>query len=50
MSDLLAYLAGGALILWGLAHLAPTIAVANGFGAIGVENRRILVWNGSPRA
>ena len=43
MSDLLAYLAGGALILWGLAHLAPTKAVADGFGPIGVENRRILV-------
>jgi len=43
MSDLLAYLAGAALIVWGLAHLAPTKAVADGFGPIGVENRRILV-------
>jgi len=41
--ELLAYAAGAALILWGVVHLVPTTAVADGFGAIGLDNRRILV-------
>jgi hypothetical protein len=43
MVDLLVYVAGGLLVLWGLAHVAPTKAVVTSFGAIGVDNRRILV-------
>jgi hypothetical protein len=42
-TDLLAYLAGADLVLWGLAHVLPTRTVADGFGNIGSDNRRILV-------
>jgi hypothetical protein len=41
--SLLAYAAAAVLIAWGAAHLAPTRAVADGFGGISTENRRILV-------
>jgi hypothetical protein len=40
---LLAYVASALLITWGTAHLAPTRAVADSFGAISLDNRRILV-------
>lgn len=43
MADLLAELAGAALLLWGAAHLAPTTRVADSFGEISTDNRRILV-------
>lgn len=43
MTDLLAYLAGAILILWGLLHVMPTRTVADRFGHIGTDNRRILV-------
>jgi len=39
----LAYAASAILIAWGAAHLGPTRAVAASFGAISVDNRRILV-------
>ena len=39
----LAYAASAILIAWGTAHLAPTRAVAASFGAISLDNRRILV-------
>ncbi len=39
----LAYAASAMLIAWGSAHLAPTRAVATSFGAISLDNRRILV-------
>lgn len=39
----LAYLAAAILIAWGIAHLMPTRAVAASFGAISLDNRRILV-------
>jgi hypothetical protein len=39
----LAYVASATLIAWGTAHLAPTRAVAASFGAISLDNRRILV-------
>jgi len=42
-ADVLAYAASVVLIGWGLAHLAPTRAVADGFGDISLDNRRILV-------
>lgn len=42
-SSLLAYVAAVALIAWGSAHLAPTKMVADGFGDISTDNRRILV-------
>ncbi|MFA5399802.1 MAG: hypothetical protein WC169_02175 [Dehalococcoidia bacterium] len=35
---------GGALcILWGIAHLIPTDSVVDGFGAISVDNTRIVL-------
>jgi hypothetical protein len=40
---LLAYVASAILIAWGTAHLAPTRDVVASFGAISVDNRRILV-------
>ncbi len=43
MADVLVYLGGSVLVLWGVSHLAPTRRVAASFGAIGVDNRRILV-------
>lgn len=43
VAPLLAYVASALLIAWGSAHLAPTRAVAESFGAISLENRRILV-------
>jgi len=43
MADVLAYLAGAALVLWGAAHIAPTNSVARSFGDISVDNKRILV-------
>jgi hypothetical protein len=47
VNEVLAYVAGAALILWGVAHLLPTRQVADGFGEIGVANRRILVTESS---
>jgi hypothetical protein len=48
MADALVYPAGATLILWGMAHIVPTRTVAQSFGAISVDNRRIFVmeWVG----
>ena len=43
MADALVYVAGAALILWGAMHIAPTTSVANSFGDLSVDNRRIFV-------
>lgn len=43
MADALVYVAGAALVLWGAAHIGPTTSVADSFGQISVDNRRILV-------
>jgi hypothetical protein len=43
MAGALVYVAGSALVLWGAAHLAPTRSVANSFGEISADSRRILV-------
>ncbi len=42
-ASLLAYLGSAVLIAWGAAHLMPTSAVADSFGSISVDNRRIFV-------
>jgi len=42
-ASLLAYGASAVLLTWGAAHLLPTRAVADGFGNISQDNRRILV-------
>jgi hypothetical protein len=49
-AEVLAYAAGGVLVLWGVAHIAPTRSVASSFGSLSVDNRRVLVWSGSPKA
>jgi hypothetical protein len=38
----------GVIFLWGIAHLAATKSVVNGFGAISEGNRRIIImeWVG----
>jgi hypothetical protein len=41
--DVLAYAAAAILAAWGLAHIAPTRSVADGFGPISTDSRRILV-------
>ena len=41
--DVLVYVGGAALAAWGVAHLAPTRAVADSFGPIATDSRRILV-------
>ncbi len=42
-ANLMAYTAAVGVIAWGVAHVAPTKAVADGFGAISTDNRRIFV-------
>jgi hypothetical protein len=42
-AEVLAYAAGGVLVLWGVAHIAPTRSVASSFGSLSVDNRRVLV-------
>jgi hypothetical protein len=39
----LAYVASAILIAWGTAHLVPTQGVAESFGPISLDSRRILV-------
>jgi hypothetical protein len=43
MADVLVYVGGAILVAWGVAHVAPTRAVADSFGSLGRDNRRILV-------
>jgi len=41
--DVLAYAAAVIIVAWGVSHIAPTRAVAEGFGSISADNRKILV-------
>ena len=41
-TDILVYLGGAVITLWGIAHIAPTKSVVAGFGAISEDNRRII--------
>lgn len=43
VNDVLLYIGSGIIILWGIAHLIPTRAIADGFGEISGDNRRVLV-------
>jgi hypothetical protein len=43
MEDVLAYVAAGLVGLWGVAHAVPTRQVVAGFGAITVDNRRVIL-------
>jgi hypothetical protein len=42
MNEVLVYIGSGVIIMWGIAHLIPTRAIVNGFGAISEDNRKIL--------
>ncbi len=42
-SELLLYIGSVLIIIWGMAHIFPTKSMADGFGAISMENRRILI-------
>ena len=41
-ANLLLYLAAGLTIVWGIAHLFPTKGVVKGFGAISLDNQRVI--------
>ncbi len=41
--DSLAYVAGGLVGLWGVAHVVPTGRVLAGFEPIGADNRRVVL-------
>lgn len=43
MNEALIYSGAGIIILWGIAHLIPTRAIVNGFGAISNDNKKILI-------
>ena len=40
--DVLIYIGSVLIILWGIAHIAPTKSIVKGFGEISVDNRRII--------
>ena len=42
MSEALAYIAAGIVLLWGVSHIMPTRDVVAGFGDIGTDNRHII--------
>jgi hypothetical protein len=42
VANTLVFIAGAALVAWGIAHLAPTKEVVHSFGLISIDNRRIL--------
>jgi hypothetical protein len=42
MTDVLVYLGGTVITLWGIAHIIPTRSVVAGFGALSGDNRLII--------
>jgi len=42
MQAALLYIGAGAIFLWGVAHLIPTRNVVSGFGALTLDNTRII--------
>jgi hypothetical protein len=42
LANALLYAASLVVAAWGVAHLVPTRSVIAGFGAISVDNRRVL--------
>jgi len=42
MDLILLYLGCGLTVIWGVAHLFPTKSVVQGFGEIGIDNKRII--------
>ncbi|WPP34284.1 hypothetical protein [Streptomyces sp. CL7] len=43
MAEVLAYVAAGMVLLWGVSHAIPTRGVVAGYGELTVDNRRILI-------
>src|SRR5690242_16825267 len=43
MREVLAYIAAGLVAAWGVAHAVPTRQVVAGFGAITVDNQRVIL-------
>jgi len=42
MNEILLYVGSSVIIIWGIAHIIPTRAIVNGFGAISEDNKKIL--------
>ena len=42
MNEVLLYTGAGIITAWGIAHLVPTAAIVNGFGAISADNKKII--------
>ena len=42
LNDILLYIGSGIIIVWGVAHIAPTKGVITGFGDISADNLRII--------
>jgi hypothetical protein len=42
MNEALIFIGSGIIILWGIAHLIPTMIIVKGFGEISADNKKIL--------
>jgi len=42
LGDILIYVGAGIIILWGIAHIAPTKSIVEGFGPISKDNQRLI--------
>jgi len=42
VNEILLYIGSAVAIVWGIAHIAPTKNVVNGFGQISEDNKRII--------
>ena len=42
INSILIYIGSVLIILWGIAHIAPTRSIVKGFGEISIDNRRII--------
>ena len=42
INETLLYIGSAVIIIWGIAHLIPTRAIVNGFGAISEDNKKII--------
>jgi hypothetical protein len=42
INEVLVYIGSAVIILWGIAHIIPTRAIVQGFGAITEDNKKVL--------
>lgn len=42
LCEILLYIGAGVITVWGIAHIIPTKAIVNGFGAISKDNKKII--------